>query len=178
MNKWIAAAAAAATVAGLPAIAQAQDAADNIGAYVNIGGAYASQDGIHLGAIQGKVGYRLHPNFGVEGEAAFGVDDDSLTVGTATAKIELSHQFAAYVIGFAPVATNTDLFARVGVGTTKIKASALGAGASGSDESINIGVGLQHHFDGVNGVRVEYLRSEYDGGGNSDTFGVSYSRRF
>jgi outer membrane immunogenic protein len=178
MNKWIAAAAAAATVAAVPAIAQAQDAADNIGAYINIGGAYASQDGVHLGAIQGKVGYRFHPNFGVEGEAAFGVDDDSVRVGTATAKIELSHQFAAYVVGFAPVATNTDLFARLGYGTTKIMASSAGVGASGSDESINIGVGVQHHFDGVNGVRVEYLRSEYNDGGHSDTWGVAYSRRF
>lgn len=178
MKTLIAAAAAAGTLALAPAIAQAQDAAVEPGAYINIGGAYASQDGIHLGAIQGKLGYRMNSWVGVEGEAAFGVDDDSVTVGAVTASVKLKHQFAAYVVGFLPVGANTDLFARVGYGTTKISASALGAGASGSDESVNVGVGLQHHFDGVNGVRVEYLRSEYNDGGDADIFGVSYSRRF
>ncbi|MBL8771328.1 MAG: porin family protein [Phenylobacterium sp.] len=178
MKLMIAAATVAAALACAPAMAQAQDAAGAPGAYVNIGGAYSSQSGIDLGAIQAKVGYRFSPYLGVEGEAAFGVDDDSLRVGATRAKIELKHQFAAYVVGFLPVGANTDLLARVGYGTTKIGASAAGVGASGSDESVNLGVGLQHHFDGVNGIRVEYLRSEYDGGGDSDTFGVSYVRRF
>jgi len=177
MNAWIAAAAAAATMALAPAMAQAQETVEP-GAYVNLGAAYATQSGIHLGAIQGKVGYRFNNWLGVEGEAAFGVDDDSVRVGAAKAKVELKHQLAAYVIGFAPVATNTDLFARLGYGTTKIGASAAGVGASGSDESVNIGAGVQHHFDGKNGVRVEYLRSEYNDGGHANVWGVSYSRRF
>lgn len=177
MNAWIAAAAAAATMALAPAMAHAQETVEP-GAYANLGVAYASQDGIHLGALQAKLGYRINNWFGVEGEAAFGVDDDSVSVGAARAKVELKHQFAAYVVGFAPVATNTDLFARVGYGTTKIRASAAGVGASGSDESVNLGVGAQHHFDGKNGIRVEYLRSEYNDGGHSNTWGVSYSRRF
>jgi hypothetical protein len=178
MKLWIAAAATAATMTLAPAAALAQDTTVEPGAYANLGFAYATQGGVHLGAIQGKVGYRINNWVGVEGEAAFGVDDDTVRVGAASAKVELKHQFAAYVVGFAPVAANTDLFARVGYGTTKIGASAAGAAASGSDESINIGAGVQYHFDGKNGVRLEYLRSEYNDGGHSNTWGVSYSRRF
>lgn len=169
--------ASAALVALAPAIAQAQDAAPQ-GVYANLGYAHASQSGISLGAVQGKLGYRINKWVGVEGELAIGFDDDSVRVGAATAKVELKHEAAAYVVGFAPVGPNTDLLARIGYGTTKIGASAVGASASGSDESINVGVGVQHHFDGKNGVRVEYTRSEYNDGGHANLWGVAYSRRF
>jgi len=171
------AASLAAAVSCAPSLALAQDAAKDIGAYANLGYARASQSGIHLDAIDARLGYRLNKYLGVEGEGAFGVGNDSVRVGTATAHVKLSHELAAYAVGFLPVGENADLFARVGYGTTKIKASAVGATASGSDDSVNFGVGGQYHFDGVNGIRVEYTRFEY-GDGHANAFGVSYSRKF
>lgn len=175
MNKMIAAAAIAATAALAPAFAQAQDTAAPTGAYVNLGAAYTDGQDVNLGSLQAKLGYRFHPNFGVEAEGAFGVDDDK----TAGVNVKLKHQFAAYAIGFLPVAPNADLFARVGYGTTRLRASAAGVSVSDSNESVNLGVGGQYSFDGLNGIRVEYLYSDYDnGGGHASTFGVSYVRRF
>jgi hypothetical protein len=172
------AASLAAVAACAPSFAQAQDAAKDTGVYVNLGYARASQSGIHLDAVDARVGYRFMKYFGVEGEGAFGIGGDDVRVGTATAHVKLSHELAAYAVGFLPVSPNADLFARVGYGTTKIKASAAGVSASGSDDSVNFGVGGQYHFDGVNGVRVEYTRFEYGGHSHSNLWGVAYSRKF
>ena len=178
MKLMFVAASLAAALSCAPSLALAQDAAKDIGAYANLGYARASQSGIHLDTVQARLGYRFHKYVGVEGEGAFGIGGDDVSVGTATAHVKLSHEFAAYAIAFLPAGENGDLFARIGYGTTKIKASALGAAASGSDESVNFGVGGQIHIDGVNGIRVEYTRFEYNDGGHANVFGASYSRRF
>jgi hypothetical protein len=178
MKLMFVAASLAVAVACAPSLAQAQDTATDSGVYVNLGYARASQGGIHLDAIDARLGYRINKYVGVEGEGAFGIGGDDVRVGTASAHVKLSHEFAAYAVGFLPVAENADLFARIGYGTTKIKASALGAGASGSDESVNFGVGGQYHFDGVNGVRVEYTRFEYNDGGHANLWGIAYAAKF
>ena len=171
----ISAAALVAALAVAPAAAQAQDAG-KAGAYVNVTGALVDA-GPNLWALGGRVGYRFNDWIGVEGEAAFGVKGDDVTVSGVSADVDLKHQAAAYAIAFLPVGEGTDVFARIGYGTVKIKASALGATASGSDESVNFGVGAQHHFDGLNGVRFDYTRFDFDGG-DADTWSISYSRKF
>ena len=80
-------------------------------------------------------------------------------------------------MGFAPVGANTDVFARFGYGNSKIKASAGGVSASDDGDSWNYGVGAQHHFDGVNGVRVDWTRHDFDGA-NIDVWAVAYTRKF
>ena len=112
-----------------------------------------------------------------KGEAAIGVRDDDVDIGGTNVNVELKHQLAAYVVGFAPVSANTDVFARFGYGTTKIKGSALGVSASDDGSSWNYGVGAQHHFDGVNGVRIDWTRHDFDGG-NADVWAVAYTRKF
>jgi len=178
MKLMFVAASVAAALSCAPSLAQAQDAAKETGAYVNLGYARASQGGIHLDAAAARLGYRFHKYLGVEGEGAFGIGGDDVTVGTATAHVKLSHELAAYAVGFLPAGENADLFARIGYGTTKIKASAGAGSASGSSDSVNFGVGGQYHFDGLNGIRVEYTRFEYTGSGHANLFGVSYSRKF
>ena len=185
MKLFVAAASAIVLAALVPAAAQAQTA-PNTGAYVNLGYARADTDPGHIDIIQGKVGYRFMPFVGVEGELATGLGSDKVTVptgvanpATVRASIKLKHEAAVYVVGFAPVGANTDLFARLGYGTTKIRVRGAGVSASASEESINYGLGVQHHFDGVNGVRVEWTRLDFEnGGGKGDVFGVSYVRRF
>lgn len=177
-NALIAAASLAAIAAAFPAAAQ-DAATGNAGAYVNLNlgvGSYSSAD---VKVIQGRAGYRFNDWVGVEGELATGIDSDTDTISGVRVKQTLKHEAAAYVVGFAPIAPNTDLIARVGYGTTKAKVSSGGVSASDSEESFNYGVGAQHHFDGLNGIRADFTRQEFrHDGGHANVWTVGYTRRF
>jgi outer membrane immunogenic protein len=178
MKSLIAAASAVAMASLAPAIAQAQTA-PTTGAYVNLGYAHADAGAPNYEILQGKLGYRFNNWIGIEGELATGLKGHDDTIAGINVHSKIKHEAAAYVVGFAPIAANTDLLARVGYGTTKIKAS--GAGVSGSDsaESFNFGVGAQHYFDGVNGIRVDYTRQEFNHDqGHANVFGIAYTRKF
>lgn len=183
MKFVIAAATAAAMAALVPAAAQAQDAVAP-GAYGNLGYSYIDAQGDHLDAIQGRLGYRFMPFVGVEGEAALGIGGASDSVvlpngQTVTGSVKLKHELAAYAVGFVPVSPNLDLLARIGYGTQKLRVKAAGVSDSDSVESVNYGVGAQFHWDGVNGVRGDWTRYDFNSGfGHADVFSVSYSRRF
>ena len=178
MKFLILAAASAAALAVVPAVSQAQDA-PTTGLYAGAGYAMTDAGGLNLGAIQGRVGYRFSNYLGVEGELAGGVKSDSVTYAGVNAKVKLQHQEALYGVAFAPISANTDLLARIGYGNTSIKASALGASQAADGDSWNIGVGAQHHFDGQNGVRVDYTREEFrNDGGHANVWAVGYTRRF
>lgn len=172
-----AAAGAAALCLTAPAMASAQDAGTQI--YGTLGYAHADLDEVNLGAIQGRLGARFGSVFGIEGELATGVNDDSVNVLGTNVDVELEHQAAIYGTANFPVAPNVDVFARVGYGTNKIKASGPGATASGSEESWNYGVGGQYFFDGVNGVRADYTRFDFeDSGQDADVWSIAYVRKF
>lgn len=175
MKALFAAASVAALVSIAPAIAQAQTTGS--GVYGTLGYSQTDGSGVDLGAIQGRVGYRANPWLGVEAEGALGVKDDDVTIGGTDVDVEMKHQAAAYVVGFAPVGANTDLIARFGYGTTKLKGKYNGIEVSDDGESWNYGLGAQHHFDGVNGVRVDWTRHDFDGG-NADVWSVGYTRKF
>ena len=82
-------------------------------------------------------------------------------------------------MGYAPLSPNTDLFARVGYGTSRVKVAVLGASAVADGESWNFGVGAQHHFDRTNGVRADYTRQEFRGSSvHANVVSMSYVRRF
>jgi len=192
MKTFIAAACAATALCSLPALAQAQEAPT--GVYGTLGYADAHSRHTDLGAIQGRLGYRIIPYAGVEGEVAFGVHKDDTNVLTALGNVngraELKHQEAIYGVGFLPLSPNTDLLARVGYGSSRIRVSVPSqtvggvtlpaTAASDSEGSWNFGVGAQHHFDGKNGVRVDYTRQEFtkDSFGHADVYSVAYTRRF
>lgn len=178
MKTLIATATAGALAATLaPAMASAQDMTPT--GYGTLGYAASSADGVNLGAIQGRVGARFGQYLGVEGEAAFGVDDDKTYVAGVPVTVEEKHQLAAYGVGYLPVAPNADLFVRAGYGTTKLKASAAGTSASDDGESWNYGVGGQYFLDDKNGVRADYTRHDFkDSSTDADTWSVSYVRKF
>ena len=93
----------------------------------------------------------------------------------------LEHEYdaAAYLVGTVPVSPNMELFGRVGYGTTSIKADVAGFTASEDGESINYGAGANWFFDGRNGLRADWTRRDFqDDGGEVDTYGLSYVRRF
>jgi len=166
----------AAALTALPAAAQTVSAP---AFYGNLGYSAVDSDDVTLGVIGGRLGARLHPNFGVEGELGFGIDGDSTRVGTTNVKTNLEYTVAAYGVGFLPINDKFDLLARVGYGTTKLRVKAAGLSASDSAESVNFGVGAQHHFDGVNGIRADFTRQEFNHDqGHANVWTVGYSRRF
>ncbi len=173
-------AAAGAAVVSVAALAAMPAAAQTVPQfYGNVGYSAVEADDANFGAIHGRVGYQFHPNFAVEGEAGFGVNDDSVTVAGVNVKTELKHSVAVYGVGILPVSDKVDLLARVGYGTTKLEASAAGFSADDSQESINYGVGAQYSFDGQNGIRADYTRYDFrDDGGEADVWAVSYVRKF
>lgn len=133
-----------------------------------------------LGAVTGRLGAKLNPYFGVEGEASFGVKDDEFTVAPGVdGKIEHEYDAAAYVVGTLPLSPNFELFARGGYGTSKIKAEVGGIEADADGQSWNYGVGANYFLDGQNGIRGDWTRRDFkDDAGEADVYSLSYVRRF
>ena len=159
----ITAAAAALTMAAVPAVSQAQEVYGTVG-YANV-----DADGPTLGAIQGRLGYKFNPYVGVEGEAAFGVSGDT----TSGVDVDLKHEVGAYVVGFMPVSPKADLFARVGYSSTSFDTSVGDVDGDG----VAYGFGGQYHFTDKDGVRLDWTRHDYDAG-NADVWAVAYTRKF
>lgn len=63
---------AALSVAAVPALSQAQEV------YGTLGYAGSRAEGADTGAVQGRLGAKLTPHFGVEGELSGGVKDDNI----------------------------------------------------------------------------------------------------
>lgn len=168
---------AALSLMAIPAMAQTVSNPQVSG---SVGYTVLDGDDASLGAVTGRLTGRLHPNFAVEGEASFGVKDDDITVAGVNGSVEHEYDVAAYAVGILPVSPNFELFGRVGYGTTSIKAEAAGFSAEEDGESVNYGVGGNYFFDSQNGVRADWTRRDFtdDNGGEIDTYGVSYVRRF
>lgn len=165
MKKTILAAVAASALFAVPAIAQAQ-------VYGNVGYASVSVDDadVTLGLLQGRLGYQMNPYFAIEGEAGFGISDDSV----AGVDVEMKYTVGAYVIGKVPVSENLDLFARVGYVTYEVEASAGGVSATESGSDLAYGVGVQGFFTPNDGIRADWTSYA----GDADIWSVSYVRRF
>lgn len=159
----IAASTAAFALVAVPAVSQAQEVYGTVG-YANV-----DADGANLGAIQGRLGYRFNPYVGVEGEAVFGIGDD--TIGGVN--VELKHEVGAFLVGYAPVAPNVDLFARVGYSGSEIETSLGDVDGDG----VAWGVGGQYRFTDKDGVRLDWTRHDYDAG-NADVWALAYTRKF
>jgi hypothetical protein len=178
MKTLIATAVTAAIAVAAPAAAGAQGLSPTT-AYGSLGYAQSREQGVDLGVVQGRLGARFGQHLGVEGELGFGVDDDKTWVAGAPVKVELKHQAAAYGVGYLPVNPKLDLYARLGYGTSKIKASAAGASASADGDSWNYGAGAQYFLDGANGVRADYTRHDFtNDGGEADVWSLGYVRKF
>lgn len=133
-----------------------------------------------LGAVTGRFGAKLNPNFGAEGEVSVGVRDDDYDFGGVPVTVEHEYDVAAYAVGYLPVTEQFELFGRVGYGTTQIKASTGGVSSTGDGESVNYGAGANYFFDARNGVRGDWTRRDFtdDNGGEADVYSLNYVRRF
>ena len=166
--KAFAALTAVAAVMAAPAPAQAQT-----GAYVNGGYTHFDADDIALGGITGRAGYRLHPNFALEGEATFGVKDDDI----GPVSVELDHAIGVFGVGILPVSPNFEVFGRVGYGQIEASASVPGLAVSADEDGFAFGGGAQYMFTDKFGVRGDYTRLEGEDDG-VDTFSASAVVKF
>lgn len=177
--KHLLCAALACSVAG---VAHAQVPAPTFSASLG----YHKKDDSGLEAIQGRVGARFHRYFGVEGEAALGIEPNTdvlPSVPPLTIKTQLRHELAAYAVGYLPLSPNAELFARVGYGAGWFKRTLTlppqAAAFKFDEDSVNLGVGAQYYFDGKNGLRLDYTRQDYGRRvGEDDTWSVAFTRRF
>jgi hypothetical protein len=145
------AAAAAAAVMAVPAVASAEWYA---------GAAYTQYDldGPEVGAVTGRAGYRVNPNFAVEGEAGFGVDDDE--------GVELDSTVGAYAVGILPLGTSGfSAHGRIGYQTIEIE-TPLG---DADDNGVSYGAGVSWRAAGNLDIRADYTRME----GDTDTDAIS-----
>lgn len=160
--------------AAVSALALAAPAAAST--YINLSYAFIDDDDASLGALGGRFGWRSMGPLGVEGEASFGVKDD--TVGGA--KVKLNSQFAVYGTATAAVSDNLDIFARVGYGSQDLKASTSGFTVSDQFNSWNYGVGGQWFLTPSDGVRADYTRINFTDKGIADdnVWSIGWVHRF
>ncbi len=168
---------AALTLIAAPAMAQSFNDPQWTG---SVGYTHLDSGDESLGAITGRVGAKVSRYIGVEAEASFGVKDEDVTVAGVNGTLEHEYDAAVYAVGSVPVSPNLELFARAGYGTTSLKADIAGVSAREDGESWNYGAGANYFFDGQNGVRADWTRRDFtdDAGGEIDTYGLSFVRRF
>lgn len=143
---------------------------------------------LSFGQIGGHVGYEFSPYFGVEGEALFGIQDDTHTVTIDDFEdevdvdfvFEINHIVGAYVRGNLPLGEKFRAFARAGYVTGEIEISTNiegGESEKGSDEAFAIGLGGEFEFTHQFYARGDYTRYEFDGA-SLDAFMAGVGLRF
>jgi hypothetical protein len=172
MKYLLAVAAAAAIAASTPVFAQEQT---TVGFYGDLGYSYAgaSNDDGDYSLITGRIGGR-NQHLGVEAEASAGLNSHDFGGGVSG---RIQDEYGVFVVGYLPVASNTELFGRVGYAHTDLHISFIGT--QGLD-GVAGGGGAQYFFNGgSNGVRGEYTYYDFNKGfGHADTGTISFVRKF
>jgi opacity protein-like surface antigen len=156
--------------------AQAQQAGNAPRGYAEIG--YSSirirDAGISVKptAVRGIAGYNFHPNFAVEGMAAFGASSDS----TFGVDIKVRDMFGVFVKPKVNI-DNFELFARLGWARTRLKASFMGVSATDSDSDFAWGVGANYNFTPTVYGSLDYLRFQ-NGSPRADAWTLGVGFRF
>ncbi|MGA9658414.1 MAG: porin family protein [Asticcacaulis sp.] len=164
---------AAIAALGVGTVANAQDVGR---VYGSLGYQQTDNDKTNsdLGSVNARVGTKFTPYLGVEGEAAFGTNDDSNPSGT----YKLTNKAAVYGVGYVPVSPSFDLIGRVGVSDTDLKAPAS-AGKMEQGTALEYGVGGQYHINQDYALRADYTRSDFQSDkGSADTTSLSLVKKF
>ena len=168
---------AAVAVSALAAPAFAQSTETQPRGYGSLG--YTYLDDAYTGAVTGRLGVNLNRYLAVETEASVGVKDHDFTAGDAEGTLNHEWDAAGYVVGKYPVSDKLELFARGGYGHTELKTDIAGAESDVGSDSWNYGAGATYKVDGVNGVRADWTRRDFDGDNNElDSYSLSYIRSF
>lgn len=125
-----------------------------------------------LGVFTGRLGAKVGSYWGVEAEGGVGAHDDSDN-GVRT---RLQDEIGGYIVGWLPVKKRLNLFARLGVGSSRFR---LSNGQNFNAGSTNWGVGAQYSVTEKDGVRVEYLQQDFhESRGVASRWSLSFVRRF
>lgn len=144
MNKVaMLAAVTAAVMLAAPAAAHAQF-------YAGAGYTVFDGDAGDLGGVTGRLGYRINPNFAVEGEGTIGAEDDGA--------VELNHNIGAYAMAILPVGSTFDVHGRVGWQRSEFS-TPLG---DVDDDGVGYGVGATWRVTPGLGVRGDFTRMDGD----------------
>ena len=159
----------------VPALAQTQASSTSPSYYVNLGDSLLTPEHGSINEITGRIGVRLNPNVGFEGEIGGGTNTAHNYGGVGPANVSETVAGAGYAVGYLPIAPNFDLLARVGYGENALHESAtVPGGPNGTHTygSLNYGAGAQYMFTANDGVRGDFTRRDYQGGGSPDTANV------
>lgn len=127
--------------------------------------------------LSARLGYNFSENFGVEGQAGFGVIDDKETFGNVEIKTGIDTYFAGFVTGRAPVADKFELIGRLGYYSASATASGGGFSESADVDGFAVGVGGIFALNETGGIRAEYTMLDGEGG-NGDLFSIGYQHKF
>ncbi|HWA00739.1 MAG TPA: porin family protein [Caulobacterales bacterium] len=165
----ISAAAMAAAVMVTPASARV---VNDRGTYAGLGFTYYDADQAQVTGAVGRLGYRFNPNFGIEGEAAFGIEGDTADALGTPVDVDLDNQWGAYAVGFLPVSDNFELLGRVGYAKIDAQGSFGGFTAGVDDDGVAAGLGAQWALTDNFALRGDYTRLSSDDDG-VNAWGVS-----
>lgn len=174
MKRLVIAAAAASALLAL-GTAQAQQQQAQSPFYGELGYSFLNIDGANFGAnpqaLRGIVGYNFHPNFALEGMAAFGTRDD--TDNGFTSKLRSQYGvFAKPKYAF----NNVEVFGRLGYVQSKVRTSSVAGTVNESGGDFAWGLGANYNINPRTYVGVDYLRSYDKGSTKVDgvTIGVGF----
>jgi len=116
--------------------------------------------------------------YGAEAELGFGTGDDTARVGAVSAKVKLSHEESVFARAQWPVSDRANLFVRAGYTNTHFSNSGLPVRRNGSNQAFSYGVGGEFFFDNANGIRLDWTQRDYKAIETSDSWSISYVRKF
>lgn len=136
----------------------------------SIGIATIDTYGVNLNAAHGILGWQSGSIFGAEAEAQVGFSKETITPGV---EADLNFEFGGYATASANLGDNFALFARAGYAWVDAETS---TGVDLGDDGFAWGLGGKFFFDGLNGVRLDYTKFDFDN--DQDVYSIAYVRRF
>ena len=133
----------------------------------------SKQSHTKLNDINARVGARLNPYFGIEGELGLGLNSDNNALG----KFRLKDREGIYAVGYLPVSDNFEFLGRLGVANQNLQKPA-GVTKIETGASTDLGVGAQYKINSDYAIRGDLTHSYYSHKAASDRVGISLVRKF
>lgn len=156
----------------------------------------------HVSAITARAGWQLHPNFGVEADASFGIDNGEFDFDGDEDDFDLDDNEDSdfddviagpgdlgldYLIGFygratMPLSDRFDVSARAGYAFAEIDSTVATVGGNelvfgGSDDGFAVGASAAYDLTESMAIRADYTHYEFDTS-NAESFGINLEYKF
>jgi hypothetical protein len=177
LSTLAAAAGALAISTAFAASAHAADTATGWSGELGAAVAHASDGGVNvnLTSVMLRGGYQINEHFAVEGEASFGVGDDT----DGGVKFRQEYEVGAFVDATFPAGDNTQVLARLGYAQSKIKATVGPVSATDTVNGAALGVGVKLFPTGSNnGVRIDYTHYFFNHDSAVDGGSITWVHKF